>query len=252
MSGIEVLDDASVLARTAAQRIAEHLAAAIRARGRAALALAGGSTPRATYTELARAPALAGQWERVHLFWGDERWVAPDSPDSNFRLAQDSLLAGAPVPARNVHPIPTSGTGPDDAARTYEAELHRYMDESGPTFDVALQGLGGDGHTASLFPGDAALAETARWAVGVPLSPDPPKCPRVTLTLPVLNRSEHVAFLVAGAGKAEILAVVLAGRTGADATALPAARVRGRVSTTWFVDRLAASRLPDGTASRPE
>jgi 6-phosphogluconolactonase len=171
-------------------------------------------------------------WARVHLFWGDERFVPPDHPDSNQRMAREAMIARVPIPPGNVHPVPVDGV-PENAARRYEAALRAFAAKrpGEPLFDVQLLGLGPDGHTASLFPGAPALAESRAWVVAaVGAKPEP----RITLTYPALNESDAVAFLVSGAEKRAILRRLLAG----DA-ALPAAAVRPKGSVTVFADQAA-------------
>lgn len=226
---IEVAPDPEALARHAARWIAGLARAAP---GRFAIALSGGSTPRRTYEVLAREEL---PWDRIHWFWGDERFVPPDDKDSNYRMAREALLDDAPVPPENLHPIPTSGS-PAEAARAYEAELKSYygageLDPARPLFDVQLLGLGSDGHTASLGPGRPELEERRRWVVEV-IGWQPQA--RITLTYPALASSRHAVFLVEGAGKRAILARALAGDT-----ALPAARLAPVGELRWLVDRAA-------------
>jgi 6-phosphogluconolactonase len=235
-ASIETAPSAEALAHAAAAWIA-RLAA--ESRGRFAVCLSGGSTPRRLYQLLAQQPFHERMpWDRVHWFWGDERFVPWDHPDSNYGMVRAALLTQAPIPAGNIHGIETRGR-PADAARDYERVLKSYhgfeaLDPARPLFDVMLLGLGPDGHTASLFPGTDVLEERDRW-VGEVIGAKPEE--RITLTYPVLESSQHVAFLVAGADKREILARVLAGDRG-----LPAARVRPVGALTWFVD--AAARPP--------
>ncbi|HYK92715.1 MAG TPA: 6-phosphogluconolactonase [Thermoplasmata archaeon] len=239
MSDRRVFDSPEALARAAGEFAFDRLARAVQARGHALLALAGGSTPRATYTWMARHAMPGFDWTRVHFFWSDERWVAAGSPDSNYGMARQTLLEGIPVPADHVHAIPTVGRDPAEAARTYESTLREFLGGEPAGFDLAFLGLGPDGHTASLFPGDPALGERDRWVVSVPRSPRPPECPRVTATIPLLNRSRTVLFLVEGPEKADILARVAAASRKPDPP-YPASRVRGRDATWWYVDRAAA------------
>jgi 6-phosphogluconolactonase len=231
---VEILDDLAAVAR----RGAEWLHAAIAANpGRIAVALSGGSTPKPLYQLLA-APPLRDTvpWPRIHWFLGDERFVPPDDPKSNFRMVREAL-AGAPVPGENLHPIPTVGMSPEEAAAAYERELQSFygaptLDPARPLFDAVLLGLGADGHTASLFPGTAALDEQVRWAAAV-VGAQPE--PRITLTFPVLESSRAVAFLVSGADKRKALQGVLRGDRS-----LPAARLRPVGTLTFLVDRAAA------------
>ncbi|HEX9049135.1 MAG TPA: 6-phosphogluconolactonase, partial [Anaeromyxobacter sp.] len=230
--------DAEEVARAAAEEVALAAARADAARGRFTLALAGGSTPRRLYALLAdaRAPFRARvPWERTHVFFGDERPVPPEHPDSNYRMAREALLDRVPV--ASVHRIP--GEDPA-AAEAYEDELRRFFEVPPggppPRLDLVLLGLGEDGHTASLFPGSPALDERARWVV----SPFVERLGtrRTTLTLPILDRARAVVFLATGAGKAGALARVLAAAPGA--APLPAARVRPDAgAVVWIVDRAA-------------
>jgi 6-phosphogluconolactonase len=219
------------LARAAAAWLAERARAAGQ---RFAVCLAGGSTPRRVYELVASAERSRFPWERVHWFFGDERFVPHDHSDSNYRMARAALFDAAPVPAANVHPIPTAGQ-PAAAAQSYERELRDFygaaiLDLQRPLFDVVLLGLGEDGHTASLFPGTAALQERERWVVDVL---NPKSEPRITLTYPALESTRALAFLVAGPHKRDILARVRAGED------FPAARLRGP-APDWFIDQAAA------------
>jgi 6-phosphogluconolactonase len=201
--------------------------------GRFAICLSGGSTPRRLYQLLADAPYReAMPWDRVHWFWGDERFVPWDHPDSNYRMAREALLAHVPAPTQNIHGIETTGD-PAKAARAYERVLKSYygaetLDPARPLFDVELLGLGPDGHTASLFPGTSVLEERQRWVAEI-VGAKPEV--RITLTYPPLESSRHTGFLAAGADKREALARVLAGDP-----ALPAARLRPAGELVWFVD----------------
>jgi 6-phosphogluconolactonase len=233
LSRIEIAADPEALAHSAARWIVDLANAS---RGRFAIALSGGSTPRRLYQLLADSPYReAMPWRRVHWLWGDERFVPWDHPDSNYGMVRTALLARAPVPAENIHGIATGGT-PAEAARAYEQALDAFygggpLDPARPLFDVQLLGLGPDGHTASLFPGNAVLDERGRRVAEVIGAREED---RITLTYPALESSRHTAFLVAGAEKREILARVLAGDQ-----ALPAARLRPVGDLTWFVDAAA-------------
>jgi 6-phosphogluconolactonase len=236
------------MSEAAAGAIAEAVCEAIAARGRCSIALAGGSTPRAAYEALAADPLRARvDWLRTEVFFGDERGVGPDDPDSNYRLARESLLDRVPVPASQVHRV----HGERDlaaAAREYEADLARTLGaEAGgapPAIDLVLLGIGPDGHTASLFPGTAELDDTRRWFVDV-RGPKPP-FGRVTATLPLLNAARQVFFLVAGAEKAAVLADIVDG-SGVDPR--PAARV-ARDRAVVFADAAAAAALAAGRSAR--
>ncbi len=203
--------------------------------GRFAVCLSGGSTPKRVYELLAREESGRLPWERTHWFFGDERFVPHDHPDSNYRMVRQAMFDAAPVPPANVHAIPTTGT-PSAAAAAYAGELRDFygaaaLDSSRPLFDVMLLGLGEDGHTASLFPGRPALAEQTRWVVDT-LSPK--NEPRISLTYPVLASARNSVFLVAGRAKRDIVSRIWAGED------LPAARLAG--AAHWFIDATANPR----------
>ncbi len=230
--------DADALARETAAWIVER---ALAGTGRFALNLSGGSTPKALYALLAQPPLRDRMpWARVHLFWGDERFVPPEHPDSNFRMANEAMIAHVPIPPDNVHRFPTDST-PEDCAARYQHTLQAFygaasLDPARPLFDIALLGLGEDGHTASLFPGTAVLRERAAWTAAV-IGTRPE--PRLTLTYPVLDSSRTVAFLVAGAGKHAMLTRLQAGDR-----ALPAAGIAPVGEVLLLVDRAAAEGAP--------
>lgn len=231
-----VSPDADAAARLCAARFAEAARDAVEHRGRFAVALAGGSTPRRAYALLAEAP-LAGEvpWEAVHLFWGDERCVPPGHPRSNYRMAREALLSRVPVPEGNVHRI-RGELGRERAAAAYERALREAFGGDVPRFDLVHLGLGGDGHTASLFPYDPALRERRRLAVGALHEGEG----RVTLTVPVLAAAARVEFLVTGEDKARRVAEVLA--RAPDPVRIPAQFVRpASGEPVWIVDEAAAS-----------
>jgi 6-phosphogluconolactonase len=227
----EILDDPQALAARAADVIADAM------RGCAApfrLCLSGGSTPRAAYNLLARRNDV--DWDCTELFFGDERFVPHDSPDSNYRMARESLLAGGNVHPRALLAMPTDGT-PQGCADAYEEILRQQygaslLDPAVPLFDLLLLGLGADGHTASLIPGQPVLKERKAWVAPVPQGRDEV---RLTLTYPALESSKRTLFLVAGADKAEAVVRVRSG----DA-ALPAGALRPLGEVVWLLDRAAA------------
>lgn len=223
-----------------------------------AVALSGGETPRRFLKTLAASPYRDRfPWSRVHFFQVDERWVLPDDPRCNQRMLREILVDGGPVPGRNFHPVDLSLPDPAASACGYEKHLRRFFPKSPggfPRFDAVFLGIGGDGHTASLFPGSPSLEEQKAWVAHA--DADVPPRQRVTLTLPVLNHAFRVIFLVSGEEKAGILRKVLRGE---ESGTLPASRVdpkQGRV--TWLVDPAAASGLseeetsPAGTEGEPE
>lgn len=241
---LEVQPDARAMAQVAAAFCAERLERADRERGRSRLALSGGTTPAPVYALLGERIRHAGWGPRVEFFWGDERFVPADSPISNYHLAQATLLDPGGIDPRRVHRITTERFADvDAAAAAYATVLDRELPDTSDGFDVSIQGIGADGHTASLFPGGAALVVTDRWSVGVPEAPQPPHVPRVTLTLPMLRRSRAVALLAAGPDKASIVRQALAPACDG-VPLLPAAQVRGTDETLWFLDAAAASLLP--------
>jgi 6-phosphogluconolactonase len=231
---IEILPDPLALAHHAASWMTKL---ALAANGPFRVSLSGGSTPKTLYGLLASDEFRARfPWPRVSWYWGDERFVPYDHPDSNYRMTRDAMLAKAPVPAENIHPVPTDGT-PEDAARRYERTLQEAygattLDPQRPLFDIALLGLGADGHTASLLSGEPVLNERKRWVAAV--SHGRPEV-RITMTYPVIESSRHVAFLVAGREKAAIFGAIRASNSG-----VPAAQVRPVGELVWFVDQAAA------------
>jgi 6-phosphogluconolactonase len=239
---IEVLSDRAALVARAAELVEAQITAAVSARGFCSLALAGGSTPKPLYETLAgRALPL----EQLHLFFGDERYVPADHPDSNYRMVREAWLDPAQFPAANVHAMATDAPDPAQAAQAYEVELRRVFQEQAsgdaaagaeqtdrlPQFDIVLLGMGDDGHTASLFPQTAALDAGDRWVTVGNKGDDP----RLTLTLPLLNQARTVLFLVAGASKQAALAQVFSKTAvGAD---YPASLIRPQGELYWLMDR---------------
>jgi 6-phosphogluconolactonase len=215
------------LALRAAERLADVVCDAARVGGRASIALAGGTTPRAVHESLATLPDIP--WDAVHVYFGDERCVPPDHPDSNYRMAKDSLFDHVPIPSSQIHRPQAENADRDAAARAYEAILPA-------AFDLVILGIGEDGHTASLFPGSPALDEQERRCLPV-IGPKPPP-ERLTLTPPVLESARHLLMLAVGAGKAEAVARALEGPWDPKRTPAQLAR-RG----AWFLDPPAAKLL---------
>jgi 6-phosphogluconolactonase len=233
---LDISADAAALAARVAQWITDL---ACHASGNFSICLSGGSTPKRLYQLLASAPLRdAVPWQRIHWFWGDERFVPWDDPDSNYGMTRGAVLEHAPIPAANIHAIAYQGSAAD-AAGAYERTLKSYygaekLDPARPLFDIVLLGMGPDGHTASLFPGKPALEELQRWVTEVPEPGLNPHVPRVTLTYPALASSRSTAFVAAGADKTAMMRRVLAGETG-----LPSARVRSVGELVWFIDQAA-------------
>ncbi|MFB0537295.1 MAG: 6-phosphogluconolactonase [Anaerolineae bacterium] len=242
MAEIRTYPDAASLARAVAEHFITLATAAIAARRRFVVALSGGSTPRATYALLATEEfATRVDWSRVQVFWGDERCLSPDHPDSNYRMAREVLLDKIPIPPGNVHRI-RGELPPDQAAATYQTELEAVLGAGG-RFDLILLGMGADGHTASLFPDTAALHEQTRWVVAHYV--DKLRAWRVTLTPVAINAATHVTFIVSGPGKAERLQQVLAEPYQPDA--LPAQIIRPTDGhLLWLVDAAAPAHLSEG------
>lgn len=243
---IIVTENSETLAEAAAQAILDCATEAVTARGRFMLALAGGSTPRETYERLAQPPGRDRMpWARTWVFFGDERGVPPDHPDSNFRMANQALLLKVPLPPQQIARIRGEAEDPEAAAAEYGRRLTEvFAIKRGrlPRFDLILLGMGVDGHTGSLFPGSPVLKEVFRPVAAVhATAASIPQ--RFTFTLPVINAAARVMFLVSGAEKAKVLKAVLKEPTGG----LPAALVHptdGRL--TWLLDRAAAALIGGG------
>ncbi|QDU87906.1 6-phosphogluconolactonase [Pirellulimonas nuda] len=243
---VEIYDDVDAVSAAAARLFLAEAQKAVALRGRFCVALSGGETPRRTFELLAKPPYRDSvPWPQVHVFWGDERCVGPDDPRSNYRMARLALLEQVPIPTSQVHPIDGSVDHATGAQR-YDALLSAQFPE-GVRFDLVMLGLGEDGHTASLFPGVAALDEQRQLAAGVPAPVPGPD--RVTLTAAALNTARTAAFLAAGAAKAEVLQAVLEGpKTPAR---LPSQLIRPtRGGLLWLVDR-AAARAVEHLAAEP-
>ena len=230
----EILDTPAALAARAAEIIAGRVKVA---RYPFRILLSGGSTPRATYQLLAQ---MDLDWDCTELFFGDERFVPPDHPDSNYRMVRESLLATGRVSPRKLLAIPTDGT-PDSAAARYDEILRQQygagtLEAGVPLFHLTLLGLGDDGHTASLLPGQPVLRERERWAVAVPQGRSEP---RITVTYPALESSELILFLVAGQAKRDALAQARGG-------ALPAGGIKPQGEVLWLVDQAAAGEDDQG------
>ncbi len=227
----------------AAEEVVRAAEEAVAARGRFTIALSGGSTPKSLFNLLATNARSTLPWDRMFFFWGDERHVPPTDPDSNYRMADEAMLSKIPVAAGNVFRIVAENPDAAAAAEAYEQTLRKFFQLGPgefPRFDLILLGIGPDGHTASLFPGTAALQEKSRLVVANWV--EKLKTSRITLTLPVLNAGRCVAFLVSGTDKADALKAVLEG--DAPGEQYPSKLVKpsdGKL--IWLVDRAAASGL---------
>lgn len=236
--------DADALVAAAGDRLADAVEAAIAARGRALVVLTGGGNGIALLHRLGEHAARI-DWDCVHLFFGDDRFVPAADADRNDKQAREALLGRIEIPATNVHAMPASdgayGDDLDAAAAAYQEVLAASAEpgQPAPHFDVHLLGMGAEGHVNSLFPDTAAVKEIARLVVGVPDSPKPPPR-RITLTLPAIRRSREVWLVVAGESKAEAVAAAVG---GADPVSVPAAGAVGWEQTVWLLDEAAASQL---------
>ncbi|MCH5373342.1 MAG: 6-phosphogluconolactonase [Planctomycetes bacterium] len=243
--GLRVFDTTDELFRAAADAFTAIAREAIARREVFAVALAGGSTPRRLYQLLADLPYRDQiDWPRLEVFWGDERAVPADDPDSNYKLAWDCLLSHVPIDPARVHRMQGESEDPQQAAADYQKQIAETFgvpaEGPPPRFDLILLGIGEDGHTASLFPYTSALDVTARWTAANDVANR--KTHRLTMTLPIINRARHVIFLVAGEGKASIASEILEGPR--DPQRLPSQAVRpDEGQLCWFLDRQAAGRL---------
>jgi 6-phosphogluconolactonase len=235
---VEIYADQDRLIHAAAERSVERLEAALRDQATASFVLTGGHTPKPLYERLAQAPFREHlNWQRIYFFWGDERCVPPQSPESNYGMAWTAFLSKLPIPPGNILRIAGELGDPEQAARHYEEEIRKvFMDAPLPSFDLLLLGMGEDGHTASLFPG--TVWDESKWVVAnyVPRL----KANRITMTPRLLNAAKAVLFLVSGKAKAEALTQVLQGTSGDR----PAGRIQPLSGNlTWMVDEPAAGLL---------
>lgn len=241
---IIIVENSIAIADEAARQVVDAAAEAVAARGRFTIALAGGSTPRATYQRLTLPPFVDRMpWSKTWVFFGDERCVGPEHPESNYRMAYDAMLSKVPVPPEQIFRVQGEAEDYEAVAQDYArklAEIFGTRRGESPRFDLVLLGLGVDGHTASLFPGSPAVREVFRAVAAVHAAAAAiPK--RVTFTLPVITAAARVMFLAAGGEKAKVVKAVLV-----DGTLLPAAMARptdGRLQ--WILDRAAAALLPN-------
>lgn len=240
---LHISSDKQQLGRAAAEYVARLSAQAVAQQGRFTMALSGGSLPKLLSPALVNPPLNTKiEWAAWHVFFADERCVPLTDPKSNYRLAAETLFDQVDIPSPQIYPI-NDVLPPRQVAKAYQAELQRVFPNTQefPRFDLILLGMGEDGHTASLFPNHPLLQETERWVAEILDSPKPPP-ERITLTLPVINNARQVAFLAAGAGKADILAQVL--ETTDPTTPLPSQRITpANGELHWFVDNEAAAKL---------
>jgi 6-phosphogluconolactonase len=237
-----VFADMDALSRAALEELFGVMGEAVRERGRFLIALSGGHTPEKLYRCWADSEQNSARtsWEKVHLFWSDERYVPKDDPLSNYRMTRAALISHVPIPPANVHRVP----GPEDcttaeaAADAYESELRKFFGSASPRFDLQLLGLGVEGHTASLFPHSPALEEEKRWVRAVQAPAKPPE--RLTFTPVVLNQGQNTFFLVSGLEKRDVIRALRTEPESASSP-YPAARIRPAGGVVWFLDSAAAS-----------
>ena len=240
MRKIILAEDLEGISRLGAQLFNEKAQEAIQLRGKFSVALSGGSTPKGMYQHLARDYGNKIDWQSVHLFWGDERSVPPDHEDSNYRMANETLISRLPV-LPHVHRI-KGELAPEAAAQDYENEILSYFGESGIAFDLILLGMGDDGHTASLFPGSKALEVKDRWVVENYFEKFDTW--RITLTRKAINAARNIVFLVSGENKAEVLRDVMEG----DTIEYPSQMIQPEHGNLiWLIDKAAARLLSPNT-----
>jgi 6-phosphogluconolactonase len=231
------------LAEKGAELMCNTAKEAVARKNNFAVAVSGGSTPRAMHRLLSQEPYLSDMpWQQTHFFWVDERMVSFDHPDSNYGAAQKDLMSMIPIPANQVYPMP-SLMRPAEGAALYQAQLKTFFQDSGsldPVFDLIVLGIGADGHTASLFPGQPASMEPDRWVLSV--KGGQPDVFRLTLTYAVLNRARHILFLVSGSAKSAVVKTLIEDRH----SQLPAAKIQAlNGKMTWLLDQKAASLLKE-------
>ncbi len=239
---VEVLPSLESLIERSLAIVLDRISAAIAERGFGTIALAGGSTPKPLYEAISQQTL---PWDKIHVFWGDERYVAPEHPDSNQLMARTAWLDKVPIPALNIHPIPTNEADPSVAASIYEQELLEFFQLSPgelPVFDIILLGIGDDGHTASLFPHTAALKVSDR-AVTVGNKDGQP---RITFTYTLINQGRDVMFLVAGASKKAALSQIFAPVAANDL--YPSRLIQPQGTLWWLLDKAAGQELPSKSA----
>ena len=236
---LHIFKDGEALSNGAAKFIADHIAATLKTAGRYTIALSGGSTPKRLHQILAQSPYKERiDWTKLHIFWGDERAVPFEDSRNNAKMAYDTLLDFVPVPAGQIHVMRTD-IPPEQSAAEYEKILHQYFDTTPTSFDLVLLGMGDDGHTLSLFPGQPVIHEEKLWATAFFLKAQ--DMYRITLTKTIVNKSACVAFLTSGTAKAHALQEVLKGAYNPDL--YPSQVIKPVGELHWFVDEAAAAGL---------
>ncbi len=240
---VEIVANKEALIHRAEELILDKIQAGLKQQDKFTMALAGGSTPKPVYELLANQSL---PWNKIHIFWGDERYVANDHPDSNQLMARQAWLDKVPIPPENIHPIPTRSENPELDAQNHEAEIKAFFQiESGefPTFDLILLGIGDDGHTASLFPHTSALQERDRLITVGNKNGEP----RITFTTSLINHAQCVVFLVAGANKCNALSQIFAAE--ADDMSYPARLIKPQGELWWLLEQEAGKALKDSDLS---
>jgi 6-phosphogluconolactonase len=230
-----VWPDALTLSYAVANLIVTESNKAVQQKGFFSIALSGGSTPKLLFQLLAQPPYKNNiPWKKIIIAFGDERFVAPTSEESNFKMASDALLNNVPIPAKNILGIKTVKVSPAQSAALYETAIKKHISVKHP-FDLILLGIGEEGHTASIFPGSLLLVNKKGWIKNVWV--EEKKMDRISFTMPFINQAKNIAFLVSGAGKAAIVKKIFS-KSGAT---LPAAMAKGKENTFWFLDEAAAA-----------
>ena len=233
---VEVFSDKATLISKTKEIVLEKIAAAIKSHDLCTIALAGGSTPKPLYESLATCDL---PWQKIHIFWGDERYVPADNVDSNQFMTRQVWLDRISIPDANIHPMPTEGTNPEQDALTHEKELKSFfkLSEEFPPFDIIILGMGDDGHTASLFPNTEVLKETKKLvSVG-----NKSGQPRLTFTVPLINQAKCVLFLVSGANKKKVLGKIFA--LDENSYLYPARLIQPQGELRWLLDEAAGELL---------
>ena len=234
---VQIFPDIGAISLAAAETFTSLAGQAIATAGRFCVALSGGSTPKAMHEVLAAPPYRTRiDWSRVHFFWGDERFVPLDYPESNYRMARETLLSKVPVPDKNIFPIRTENLQPQEAAEAYESQLKNFFADTKGWIDLILLGMGEDGHTASLFPYTTALKESTRLVTDNYV--EKLNAYRITLTVPAINNAENILFLISGKSKAEAFKQVMTGVY--DPERFPAQLVRPHSGNLQFLVDTAA------------
>ncbi len=250
---IQQFDNTSTLINAAAAMFVNTTNSVVRQDGRCTVALSGGSTPRALYECLAREPFVSSiPWGQLEIFWSDERWVSEDDKDSNYRMANESLLSKVPIRPAQIHSMRGSFDTPDHAARAYDGLLRTRLASAPngvPRFNLLMLGMGADGHTASLFPHSPANTELERFAVATHV--DKLNADRITVTTPILRAADMTMLMVTGVEKAATLAHVLHGPVDVQSFPAQSLRVSMRGPVHWLIDAAAASALPPDMKNAP-